>query len=186
MARIDATVRHFACVWNQDAEAVWTLWCKVIKAPSHCTTVPQVLHFRAMEAGTNFTFMSKILIWPCQLFIGSVNKIKLKCLSSYFTDSGMFYTLWQELVWGFTVLHKYLYLKSAEFLFDRDSWTRLKRESSPAAAAVYHQHELLLIFCMFDLHTDDKPEMTAAVDEELRLVKGRQHNHMPWDAVSSD
>lgn len=32
---------------------------------------------------------------------------------------------------------------------------------------------LQLVFYMFDLHTDDKPKMTAAVDKELRLVKGR-------------
>ena len=61
--------------------------------------------------------MCTILKWPCQLFIGNVNKVKSKCLCSHFTDSGMFYTLWQELVWGFTALHKYLYLKSAKFLF---------------------------------------------------------------------
>lgn len=31
---------------------------------------------------------------------------------------------------------------------------------------------LQLIFYMFDLHTDDKPKMTAADEKDLRLVKG--------------
>lgn len=109
-----------------------------------------------------------------------MNKIKSKCPFSYFTDSGVLYTLWQELVGGFTALHKYLYLKSAEFLFGHESWPHLKEESSPCSCSRLSLMTagLQLIFYMFDLHTEDKPKMTAAVDKELQLVKGRQYNQM--------
>ncbi len=71
-------------------------------------------------------------------------------------------------------------LKSTKFLFDRDLWTSLKQESSPCSCSSLSLMTagLQLIFYKFDLHTEDKPGMTAAADKELHFVKGRQYNHM--------
>lgn len=181
MAHIDAAVQRFACVWTQHAQAMWMLNIWGARSLKHITSQNSASSF------THHGYESRYLIshsWAkCALsqndlasfFSGNVNKI-MKCLCSHFTDRGMFYTLWQELVWGFMAVHKYLYLKSAEILFDCDSWTRLKQESLPFSCSSLSLMTAgsQLIFYMFDLHTDKKPKMTAAVDKELHFVKSNQ------------
>lgn len=187
---IDAAVQCLASVQKCTAEVGWR-WGEggVVRSLKHHHTAeqwPKFYTWQLCKLVSNLRFMSKILIWPCQLFTGNMNKIKSKWPFSYFTDSGVLYTLWQELVGGFTALHKYLYLKSAEFLFGHESWPRFKEESSPCSCSSLSLMTagLQLIFYMFDLHTEDKPKMTAAVDKELQLVKGRQYNQMTWDPIS--
>lgn len=80
------------------------------------------------------------------------------------------------------------YIQSQLNFFDRDSWTRLKQDSSPSSCSGLSLITawLQLIFYMFDLLAGTKPKMTAAVDKGLHLVKGRQHNHRTRDITSSN
>lgn len=130
-------------------------WGEQVRSLKHHRTAeqwPKSYTWQLCKSVSNLGFMSKILIWPCQLFTGNMNKIKSKCPFSYFTDSGVLYTLWQELVGGFTALHKYLYLKSAEFLLGHESWPHLKEESSSCSCSSLSLMTagLQLIFYMFD------------------------------------